>query len=118
MKLIKLIKTATKTSNKSVEQRIALVDQIVAVSDSAQAVARTVHCKAWTRWSAVDFKELEASFKAQSTKQNVTSIALLTKKQKRQLVVAIASDVGRSPMSVVAKLRDLKLIPAHVRFGI
>ena len=118
MKLLNLLKLAISTKPKATDKRFVLVQELAQASDSSHALARTAgHNKAWSRWTAQDYKELESEYKKALAKTG-KAVALLSKAEKRTVVVKVASELGRSPKATIAKLRDTKLVPTHIRFSI
>lgn len=115
MKFLKLLKIAPKTTIKATAQKEQLVNDIANVSRSAQAIARTVHSKAWSRWTPSEYKLLKSEYTKAKAKTSA-NLSLLTFQQRRDLVNEVSSNVGRSPMSVVAKLKELRIISQNTRF--
>lgn len=113
MKLIKFLKLSNKTTAKADQQRTDFVKEVALSSNSAQAIARTVHANAWKRWDSAQYAELRREFiKAQAHQKLFT----MTLKQRRELIIQVSSKVGRSPVAVVNKLKELGSIPNHTRF--
>lgn len=107
MNILKFIKGFGSTAQKDVERNQKILKNLAINIDSAQRVARVLHTKAYNPWSNSDVSALEAAFK---NRLGTDVYALLKPSARQELIRQVANDLGRSPESVIIRLRPTGLI--------
>ena len=114
MKIAKLLKIQHKDSPKAVAARNQIAVDVIENVDSAHAIARVVHGRSNTRWSAADEKLLLSGF-AEAVKEAGRDFEFLNRKQRKVVLQQTASGVKRSTIATKIRLKALGEYPSGAR---
>lgn len=114
MQISKLLKIQHKDTNKAAAAREALAVSVIDNVNSAQGIARVVHPRAFKSWSKKEERNLVDTFKSTIRKEGVVYVTL-TQTKRQELIQKVASETGRSPYSILARLKSLGVYPNGAR---
>lgn len=112
MNILKFVKGQFSTSEKDVARKEKVIDGIVASIDSCHGIAKVIHSRAYQPWTQSNFKALVASF---NKRLGSNTYATLSVEDRELIVMKVANDLGRSPASVMIKLRERGLVKVRGR---
>ena len=114
MQISKLLKIHHKDTTKAAAAREALAVEVITAVNSAQDIARVVHQNSWRTWTKKEEVNLSATFKSAVKKAGVVYITL-NQTQREVLIQKVASEIGRSPLATLARLKVVGAYPAGAR---
>lgn len=114
MQISKLLKIQHKDTNKAAAAREALAVSVIDNVNSAQGIARTVHPRAFRTWTKKDEQAVSSEFNSAVKKAGVKYVTL-NQTQREVLIQKVASEVGRSPLAVLNRLKSIGTYPSGAR---
>lgn len=114
MQISKLLKIQHKDTTKAAAAREALAVSIIDSVNSAQGIARVVHQRAFRTWSKKEERALSDEFAA-AVKKSGAKYVTLNQTQREVLIQKVASEVGRSPLAVLNRLKSSGAYPSGAR---